>query len=55
LLWYVRAPDSAEEDELLIGVYSTEDEAKAAIERLEGRPGFLDAPSGFQIYPYKLN
>ncbi|MHB8486013.1 MAG: DUF7336 domain-containing protein [Candidatus Acidiferrales bacterium] len=55
LLWYVRAPDSAKEDELLIGAYSTEEAAKTAIERLKGKPGFVDAPDGFQICPYEIN
>ena len=55
VLWYVRAPDSADEDELLIGVYRTEEAAKDAIERLKGKPGFADAPDGFQIHPYELN
>jgi hypothetical protein len=55
LLWYVQAPDTADEDELLIGVYSTEEEANMAIERLKGKPGFVDALNGFQIHPYKIN
>jgi hypothetical protein len=55
LLWYVRAPDTADEDELLIGVYSTEEEARIAIERLKDKPGFVDAPNGFQIHLYKIN
>lgn len=55
LLWYVRAPDTAEEDELFIGAYSTEEAAKAAIERLKGKSGFVDAPDGFQIRPYEIN
>jgi hypothetical protein len=55
LLWYVQAPDTADEDELLIGVYSAEEEARMAIERLKDKPGFVDAPSGFQIHPYRVN
>ncbi|MGO9641253.1 MAG: SPOR domain-containing protein [Candidatus Acidiferrales bacterium] len=55
MLWYVHAPDSADEDELLIGAYSTEEEAKAAIDRLKDKPGFANAPSGFQIDPYEIN
>ena len=55
LLWYVHAPDSANEDEIFIGVYSTEEEAKTAIERLKAKPGFADAPEGFQIHPYEIN
>lgn len=55
LLWYLRAPDTDDEDELLIGVYSTEEEARAAIGRLKDKPGFVDAPDGFQIHPHKIN
>jgi hypothetical protein len=55
LLWYVHARDSAEDEELLIGVYGTEEEAKAAIERLKDKPGFVNSPDGFQIHPYEVN
>jgi hypothetical protein len=55
LLWYVQAPDTVDEDELLIGAYSSEEEAKAAIERLKAKPGFVKAPEGFLIDPYELN
>ena len=55
LLWYVRAPDSADEDELLIGVYSTEEQARGAIERLKSKPGFVKSRDGFQIHPYEIN
>jgi homoserine kinase type II len=55
LVWYVRAQDGADDEELLIGVYDTEEEAKAAIERLKGKPGFVSAPDRFQIHPYEVN
>lgn len=55
LLWYVHARDTAEEDELFIGAYSTEEEAEAAIVRLKDKPGFVDAPAGFQICAYQMN
>jgi homoserine kinase type II len=54
LLWHVRKVEG-NEDELLIGVYSTEEEATAATERLKGKPGFVDYPDGFQIHPHRLN
>jgi hypothetical protein len=54
LLWYVREVEGSE-DELLIGVYSTQQEANAAIERLKSKPGFVDCPTGFQIHPHSLN
>ena len=55
LLWYVHARDRADDEELLIGVYTTEEEAKAAIERLKHKPGFVSARGGFQIHPYEVN
>jgi hypothetical protein len=53
LLWYVMTPDN--EKELLIGVYASESEAKAAIERLKAKSGFVDAPGKFLIADYELN
>jgi hypothetical protein len=44
-----------DEDAKLIGVYSTEIEARSAIERLTDQPGFSEHPNGFQIDPYPLN
>jgi hypothetical protein len=55
LLWYVHAPDSADEDEILIGVYGTEQAAKVAIVRLKDKPGFVGATDGFHIHPYEMN
>jgi hypothetical protein len=39
----------------LIGVFQTEEDAKAAIERLSDKPGFTIFPDGFQVDPYELN
>jgi hypothetical protein len=55
LLWYVRLGDTDDEDELLIGCYSTEAEARAAVERLKMKPGFVDSPDSFQIHPHQIN
>jgi hypothetical protein len=56
LLWFVKEQSDGEEDiELLIGVYSSETEARAAIERVKDKPGFADSREGFQICPYELN
>ena len=55
VLWYVLAPDTDDEDELFIGAYRTEEDAKAAIERLKNKPGFVSAPDGFQIHRYETN
>lgn len=54
LLWHLREPDG-NEDELLIGVYRTEADAKSAIERLRSKAGFVGAPEGFRINRYELN
>ena len=56
LLWFVKeVPEGQEDIELLIGVYSSEGEAKAAIDRLKDKRGFADFREGFQICPYELN
>jgi homoserine kinase type II len=54
-LWYERVYPDREDTELHIGIYSSEAEARAAIERLSDKPGFRDHPEGFNIYPYTLN
>ena len=43
--------EDEEDVELLIGVFETEEEARAAIERGKQKPGFVDFPEGFQIHP----
>jgi hypothetical protein len=53
-LWFVREHDEDHDIELLIGIYETEKDAKAAIVRLTNKPGFADFPSGFQIHSYEL-
>jgi hypothetical protein len=54
-LWFVREGDQSEDIELLIGIYATEDRAKAAIERLKSKPGFSDFFEGFSIDPCVLD
>lgn len=54
LLWHVREPDGAQ-DEKLIGVYRSDSDARAAIERARTKPGFATLADGFQICPYELN
>ena len=54
LLWHVSGP-SDREDELLIGVYRSTEDAHAAIERLKTKPGFADTPDGFHTARYELN
>ena len=56
LLWHVhRLPESADDDEKLVGAYRTEEDAKAAIVRLRDKPGFFESPTGFQINEYEPN
>ena len=56
LLWFAREMPEREDDiELLIGVYSSDEEARAAIERVKGKPGFVDFPQGFEVCPYSLD
>ena len=50
LLWHVH-----NDDEKLIGVYASNADAVAAKERLKQKPGFVNAPEGFQIVEYELN
>ena len=54
LLWYVREGDGDDGD-LLIGVYRTEADAEAAINRLKSKAGFVAALEGFRINRYELN
>jgi hypothetical protein len=54
LLWFVPEGDEDEDNGLLIGVYDSEPAAKATIERLRNKPGFVDYPQGFQIHEREL-
>jgi len=49
VLWHVHTDDDVD-DEKLIGIYSAEEKAKEAIERLKAKPGFRDYPDGFEIH-----
>jgi hypothetical protein len=55
LLWFEQEREVGEDTELLIGVYRTEDSAKAAIERVKDQPGFRDYPQGFTAYEHFLD
>lgn len=54
LLWHVHKLDG-KDDEKFIGVYRTEADAKAAVERICLKPGFSAFPNGFHVCPYELN
>lgn len=43
------------EETKLIGVYSSNEEARAAIDRLKHKPGFCDRIDSFMIEEYELN
>jgi homoserine kinase type II len=56
LLWFVKEmPEGIDDAELLIGVYSSEEEAKAAIERVKNERGFVEFQEGFQVHSYEIN
>jgi hypothetical protein len=46
-------PDT--ENVKLIGVYSSEAAARAAIDRVRTQPGFRDYPNGFSIDDYEVD
>lgn len=52
---HVVREDRPDEDVKLIGVYSTETAAKAAIDQLRQEAGFRDWPDGFHIDEYRLD
>jgi len=51
LLWHTN-PET--EDVKLIGVYSSNEDATRAMERLKDKPGFTSSPSGFEISEYQI-
>jgi len=55
VLLHVHEMPEQEDDEKLIGVYRTKDDAEAAILRLRDKPGFREATDGFAIDEYVLN
>lgn len=55
LLWHVHKFENGSQDDLLVGVFRTEQHAKAVIERLRGKPGFADHPDAFSIATYELD
>jgi homoserine kinase type II len=51
--WTDRHTD--DEKALFIGVYSTEQRAQEAVERLKKQPGFCDTPEAFFVEGYEVN
>ena len=57
VVWHLDddAPTDEEEHEKFIGVYSSEDLARAAVARLRDKPGFRDFPDRWKIDDYCLD
>lgn len=55
LLWHDHRFENGSHDELLVGVYRSEQQAKTDIERLRVKPGFADRPDAFSISMYELD
>ena len=55
VLQHVHSTDGGAEDVKLIGVYSSRENAQAAITRLRQAPGCSDAPDGFHIDEYQVD
>jgi hypothetical protein len=55
VLQHVHSPDDGVEDIKFIGVYSSRENAQAAIMRMSQAPGFSDAPTGFHIDEYQVD
>jgi hypothetical protein len=52
ILWYVYG--ETDDGHLLAGVYASNADALAAIERLKYMPGFASNPKGFQMDEYEI-
>lgn len=52
---HVHEIDEDNEDVKLIGVYSSEQAANAAVARLSLQPGFRETTSGFHVDRYKVD
>ena len=55
LLSHTHEVNPGEEDDKLIGVYSTPEKAEAARRRALTWPGFRDVPDGFSIDQYEVD
>ncbi len=54
VLWHVHTVNDRD-NEKLVGVYRSEKDAKAAIERLKNKPGFKEKQDGFVGLPTNLD
>jgi hypothetical protein len=55
VLQHVHSLEGGEEDVKFIGVYSSRENAQAAIKRLSQAPGFSEALTGFHIDEYQID
>jgi hypothetical protein len=55
VLQHVHSMDDGAEDVKFIGVYSSRENAQAAITRLVQAPGFSETPAGFHIDEYQVD
>jgi hypothetical protein len=55
LLWYEHGGEHQDDDSILIGVYSSEENASAARDRRKDRPGFVARPEGFLISRFEVD
>lgn len=49
LLHHVREVDDESDDMKLIGIYSSEEKARQALDQVKEQPGFRDHPDGFEL------
>ena len=50
LLWFEQERGAGKDIELLLGVYASGSDARAAIELVKDQPGFREYPEGLQIH-----
>jgi hypothetical protein len=55
LLWHVHEFEDQDDDEKLLGVFSSEDKAKESIVFYSSQPGFIEHPDGFIIVKYAID
>jgi len=55
VLWHTRPVSDHAEDVKMIGIYSSEEKANAALGRVKDQPDFRDYPAGFEIAETKLD
>jgi hypothetical protein len=55
ILHHIHTFDNGEENVKVIGIYSSQALATAAIERLRQQSGFCEMPDGFEISSYQLD